>query len=187
LTPVFNLVSSYTMPYVDDVHLPQFPSDLACEAAGIDADTLKNWISRKPPAVFVGENERVEAGEKSVFRFSFRRVLQIAIVAELVVLGFQPREAAWHAAQFTDGESSSPRSHKAGELFRKHYTLLIVYSRTYADVVNAKADDAWRLVLKSGLGMAEPTAAAIVNLNRIDRRLRTTLGLPLTAREGVVS
>jgi hypothetical protein len=179
------------MAYVDDVHFPQFPSDLACEAAEIDAATLKNWISRKPTAVMIGNEERIEVGDRTSFRFTLRRVLQLAITSELVRLGYGPRDASLHAAHFTDIETTTEipgrPNHRMGELFSKHYTLLIVYSTNYAEVVNVKADDMWRLVLRSGIGAPQRlTAATIVNLNEIDRRVRTTVGLPLTVRQGVL-
>ena len=177
------------MDFVDDVHLPQFPSPLACEAAGIDMPTLKNWSMRgrrkNLRAVHIGTEERVRVGGRKELRLNFRRVMQLAITKELVNLGFGPREASLHAFSFTDTESELPQSHRMGELFPTGYTLLIVYSANYSDVVNVQSDHMWRTVLKSGLGMAEPVCAAIVNLNRIDRRVRTTLGLPLSSpREG---
>jgi hypothetical protein len=175
--------------YVDDVNQPQFASDLACEAARIDLATLKNWASRKPSAVFIADNERVSVGERTSFLFTLRRVLQLAITAELVGLGISPRNGALLAGFFTDIEEPEIKPFRqVGELFPKHYTLLVVHSSTHADVVNAKADEMWRVVLKLGRGSPmRPTAAAIVNLNDIDRRVRSTLGLPLKAREGVVS
>jgi hypothetical protein len=180
------------MSFVDDPDLPQFPSAISCEAARLDADTLKNWASRKPPAVHIGEEERVQIGDKTEYRLTLRRVLQLAITVELVALGFSPREAALHAFNFTDMEASPGAKGKPtllplkrGVLFRKDYTLLIVYSRSYAEVVNVKADKTWRLVLRSSAFPAHVTSAAIVNLNNVDRRVRTTLGLDLTAREGV--
>jgi hypothetical protein len=180
---------------VDDPDLPQFSSADACEAAGLDAATLKNWASRKQRAVHLGDEERVQIGHKTEFRLTLRRVLQLAVTVELVRIGLSPREAALHAFGFTDIEH--PRTQgsrglhllpeKRGVLCRKHYTLLIVYSRAYAEVVNVKADDVWRLVLRKAAGApSHVAAAAIVNLNDVDLRVRTALGLPLTAREGVI-
>jgi hypothetical protein len=174
---------------LDDAHEPRFSSDAACEAAGIDSATLKNWISRKPSAVAVGPDERRQVGKKTVYRLSLRRVLQLAIMGELVRLGHAPREAASHAARFTDGDSgpSGGRdSHQPGELFPRNFTLLLVYSATHADVVNARADDAWRVVMRPGPGTPRQPAITMLNLNDIDRRVRTTLGLPMRAREGVI-
>ena len=177
------------MNYQDDADLPQFPSEAACEAAGIDSATLKNWISRKPSAVMIGENERVKAGNKTTYRFSLRRVLQLTITAELVRLGYGPGDASLHAARFTDPEPGSlpgRTAHQIGELYRKNFTLLLIYPGGHSDVVNVKADDAWRIVMRAGLAAGRQPAATIVNLNDIDRHVRTTLGLPLTARDWAV-
>ena len=177
------------MNYQDDADLPQFSSEAACEAAGIDSATLKNWISRKPSAVTIGEDERVTAGKKTTYRFSLRRVLQIAITAELVRLGYGPRDASLHAAGFTGPEPEplpGRTAHPMGELFRKNFTLLLIYPGGHSEVVNVKADDAWRIVMRAGLGVGRQPAATIVNLNDIDRHVRTTLGLPLTARDWAV-
>jgi hypothetical protein len=174
------------MKYADDVNLPQFPSDVACEAARIDLPTLKNWISRKPPAVFVAENERQQSGERAFYRFTFRRVMQIAIVAELVGLGIGPTDAAWMAATFTDSENSNQKRN-AGELFRKNFTVLVVASTHISSLVNADAETAWRLLPKlSIMKSSNLTSQIIVNLNQIDARVRVSVGLPVLAREGVV-
>ncbi|KYH01700.1 hypothetical protein [Bradyrhizobium sp. DOA1] len=171
------------MAYSDDVNFPQFPSDLACEAAGIDAATLKNWISRKEPAVFIAPNERVQIGERTSFRFTLRRVMQLAIVAELNNFGIGPSDAAWMAAEFTDQENDM-QTRRAGELFEKNYTVLIVAGSHLCSLVNATAETSWRLL--PTLSMA-PSASSniVVNINRIDMRVRVALGLPVWAREGV--
>lgn len=179
------------MLYVDDVNIPQFPSDVSVEAARIDLATLKNWSSRKPPAVLIGDEERVPAGTmRTTFRFNLRRVLQLAITAELVRLGLSPRASSLHAAQFTDLEYELPgRPHrKMGELFRKHYTFMLIYPEAACCAIeNIKAEDSWRLIFRKGEGAPRNLSAAIVlNLNQIDSRVRTVLGLPLMSREGVL-
>jgi hypothetical protein len=173
---------------LDDAYEPRFSSDAACEAAGIDSATLKNWISRRPSAVVLGAEERRQVGKRAVYRLSLRRILQLAIMGELVRLGHAPREAAAHAARFTGGPSEPPggRDGHQAELFARNFTLLLVYSAAHADVVNARADDAWRVVMRPGPGMPRQPAVTILNLNDIDRRVRTTLGLPWRAREGVI-
>lgn len=175
------------MLIVDDPNLPQFASDLACEAASIDLTTLKNWISRKPAIVHLEECERVQAGTKGTsFRFTLRRLLQLAITADLVRMHLPPREASLYAAQFTDVEDDPSR--RMGELFRKHYTFMLIYTGSpHASIVNVKADEMWRLMVRKGAGAPHRfTSAVIVNLNQIDSWVRTVVGLPLTAREGVI-
>lgn len=175
-----------SMAYVDDIHLPQFPSDLTCEAAGLDAGTLKNWISRKPPAVFLANNERVEAGDRTFFRFSYRRVMQIAITVELVRnYKIPPREAAMIAAEFSDAENSAS-SRKAGELFKENFTLLVVLAG-HASIVNARDDEIWRAIPRLSLmRLAINNSHLVVNVNAIDWQVRSVLGIPWTARKGVL-
>lgn len=175
---------------LDDVNIPQFSSDLACEAAQIKPSTLKNWISRTPSAVLVGDEERVPTGQqRASYRFTLRRVLQLAITAELVRLNIPPREASLFAAQFTDleeGNLPSRPTRKMGELYRKHYTLMIISAEApHAFIENVKADEVWRVIMRKGPGASRPTSAIVINLNEIDARVRMTLGLPILAREGV--
>lgn len=172
------------MAYADDIHLAQFPSDLACEAARIDAATLKNWISRKPSAVFLADDERVQAGERSFFRFSYRRVMQLAITAELVAVHISPREAAWMAAAFTDTDDNVD-GRRLGELYQENFTVLVVTS-SGAFVVNAAAKQNWRTLYKlSPIAPSQATLSIALDLNQIDMRVRTVLGLPLLLRKGV--
>lgn len=177
-------------PFADDVNIPQFSSDLACEAAQIKSATLKNWISRTPSAVLVGDEERIPAGQqRASYRFTLRRVLQLAITAELVRLNIPPREASLFAAGFTDfedGGSSNSPTRKRGELYRKHYTLMIISAETpHASIENVKAEEVWRVIMRKGIGAPRPTSAIVININEIDARVRMSLGLPILAREGV--
>jgi hypothetical protein len=172
------------MAYADDLNLPQFSSDLACEAAGIDAATLKKWISRKPPAVFLLRNERRKVGNRTFLSFSLRRVLQIAIIAELVDIGLSPMDAAFSAAAFTDSEDSI-HGRRPGALFSQDNTLLLIRSKVDAEVVNESSALSWRQILRSKSGSPPaPPKGVLLDLNSIDRRVRTVLGLPLTARPG---
>ncbi|MBI2715696.1 MAG: hypothetical protein HYX37_14780 [Rhizobiales bacterium] len=175
---------------IDQLDVPQFSSAQACEIAGIDMPTLKNWISRKQPAILLERRERKKVGDRERLRLTLRRILQIVITAELVRLGFDPREASLHAAQFTDIESAPLRGieqHKRGELFPQGFTLLIVRHAGFADVVNAGANDSWQKVIAGGLaGDRNATALAIVNLNNVNHRVRTFLSLPLSAGSSVV-
>ncbi len=65
-----------------------------CEAAGIPHSTLRNWVSSDPPAVLMKAEDRAMVGRGHALTFTFRRVVAIAITAELVRLGWRPRQAA---------------------------------------------------------------------------------------------
>ena len=80
----------------------RYGSATAIKAARITPKTLNNWLSRDPPAVYLNEAERREVGERKRFCFSEKRILQIALTAELVTLGVQPRRASFAAMMFTD-------------------------------------------------------------------------------------
>ena len=174
------VVHNYTMlmAYKDDLHLPQFPSDLTCEAARIDAATLKNWSSRKPPAVFIAPNERVTVGTRSFFNFSYRRVMQLALTAELVALQIPPREAAFMAAKFTDGDDIG---REAGDLFKKNYTLLYVVGHE-ACLINVPRNTPW-VSLAGFSPWQKPASQIVLNINEIDGHVRQTLGIPVHERE----
>lgn len=109
----------------------RYGSAVTCTAAGIDKKTLNNWLSRQPAVVLLTDKERREAGERNRFSFDRNRVVQIALTAELVRLGVQPRRAAMCAAVFTDaaeGRGAHPNFEQRmpGELFKGAYTFLVV-------------------------------------------------------------
>ncbi len=157
-----------------------YTSRQACEAAGIDSATLKNWVSRKPPAVLLTAAERVKFSQRSRFEFSYQRVMQIAITAELVRLGFQPRHAGILAAGYTDmaaGPLPGRPDRQPGELFPAPYlTLLAVYpGADLSDVFCMKPDGSWSQIFTGGLSRPAKTAAVVVVVNEIDRRVRASL------------
>jgi hypothetical protein len=98
-----------------------FTSD-ACRAAGIDGSTLKNWISREPPALLLADTDSASHVSGRPHLLTFWRVLRIAIMADLVRLAWGPGMAAIAAAGFTD---SGSRGRRRGELFPTGTTLLI--------------------------------------------------------------
>jgi hypothetical protein len=166
--------------YIDDLSLPQFPSDLSSRASTIGPAVLKRWLSKKPPVVFLAPNEREEVGDRVYFKFSFRRVMQLAIMAQLVANKIAPSDAAWMAAVFTDGENRmQPRA--AGELFPRNYTLLYVVNG-HAELVNVTRDLSWFSV-HAFSSLAKPVTQIIINLNALDTHVRTVLGLPVQDRE----
>jgi len=109
----------------------RYGSAIACAAAGIDRKTMSNWLSRTPAVILLTEAERREAGERKRFDFDVRRIVQIALTADLVSLNMQPRRAAMCAAAFTDsatGSSAFPgfKQRRPAELFHGAETYLIV-------------------------------------------------------------
>jgi hypothetical protein len=163
-----------------------YPSAQAVAAAGIEMATLKNWLSREPAVLLLHKSERVGTGASTRFQFSFRRIMQIAIIAELVRLGFAPRHAGTLAASFTDiGEAyggwseedirqAQAAARAPGMLFKKGLTVLVANADTkeyFAELVNVTSStSAFKLMTQFG------KAAAIININEIDTQVRAALG-----------
>ena len=175
------------MEYIEDIDLPQFPSSAACAAARIDLATLKNWAVRKPSAILLTEAERGGPGRARRFAFSFRRVMQIAITADLVKLGFAPRRAVVVAAGFTEvGDSPAGwndevimQARRPGQLYPDGFTILIAHPESeLAEVVNVRRNTTFADVLTTHARPEE--AVALVNINSVDRRVRDSLGLPMS-------
>lgn len=177
------------MSYIDDPHIPQIPSAEACKAAGIDQTTLKGWISRKPPAILLTNEERSALELGGRFLFSLNRVVHIALVAELVRLKIGPRDATLIAAGFTDtgkGPLFPGDEHRnPGALFKTGQTLLIYdLSRDqFGRVIKADPKDSWHDVMCSQ-GRSSSVAAIIVNVNTVVERVRSALGLPFKPQDG---
>ena len=86
-------------PELDD---PRYLFGDAVAASGVSANTLKSWLSRKPEAVPLGVFDREALGKGSSRAFTLRRLISIAIAAELVRLGIQPSAAGAQAHTLTD-------------------------------------------------------------------------------------
>lgn len=152
----------------------RYGSAAVCAAARIDAKTINNWLSRKPSVVLLSDDERREAGERKRFSFDFRRVMQIALTAELVALGFLPRRAAECAAKFTD-MSSDMKVRKPGDLFKDATTYLVIPREGEAPrVVPGKEDTTIDTLLNPEYG-APMSAAVVIRVDDIYARVRASL------------
>lgn len=111
-------------PLPAPIHENRYISAEVCAAVGISESTLKNWVSRKPQVVLMTSEERERVGKGVPFLFSFQRVMQVALVAELVALGLEPRPSAMAAAGFTDvGDAGRDPGH----LFPEGLTYLFAH------------------------------------------------------------
>lgn len=192
------------MSYLNDPDAPQFFTGDACKAAGIDNATLKNWITRSPPAILMSEEDRAEFAERGFtdesfdrqsyerlamgagrsHLFTYRRVMQLALCAELVRLGFPPRKAGMVAAGFTDigdtatGWGNEPIEVKRlpGELYYDGFTLLIARpDRETGSCLNVDfKTPITDLLFHSNQSL---TTAVIVNVNHVNDRVLGSLGL----------
>jgi hypothetical protein len=168
------------MPADPADYVDRFTSAEVCAAANITPATLKNWVSRRPAAVLLTKEDQVASAKGSPIRYSFNRVMQIAITAELVRMGWQPRPAAMLAVQFSDlgfGPLGDQPGRDPGELFPTGRTVLIADTVPADDCPGGKCirvDDSTPLC---SVLYAHP-AAVVVDVSRIWMTVRVQLGLP---------
>jgi hypothetical protein len=168
-----------------DLDAPQFSSAEACSAAGIDIDTFKNWILRDSSPILLKESER--RGGSARLTLSYRRVLQIALTAELVRLSIPPKRAAAWALGFTDvgdtyGGSPDEIAEGAasarlpGALYPEGLTLLVAhpYEEASRCINVGRRAEITDILFGFGRGNA---SAVLVNVNAVDRRVRAALDL----------
>lgn len=173
------------MPLVDDVDLPQFGSADALRAAGIDSSTLKNWISRGDGTLIGLDRkigERKANGPGNSHKMSFRRIMQIALTARLVVLGIKPNIAAYWALCFTDigDERRSPCHH-----FPKGQTWLVSnWREADARVVNILDTTPATEIFSAPYRSIPCDIAAVVNITEVETQVRSLLDLPLEPKRG---
>lgn len=178
MTPSRRNITPRLMKPELDRFRPQFSSAQVCAVAGIDTDTLKNWVSReKPRVVFLSGAERKKIGGRTTIEYSFARVMQITITAELVRLGLPPRRAALLAGSFTDLEDGPlPGRPDRGrcELFKTGKTLMVaLVGNDCAQIVNFRDGMAWS-ELENSVGF-DFLSAVILDLTKIDSRVRAAL------------
>jgi len=75
--------------------------DLAA-ATGMTENVLKAWLSREPKVIPLGPHDKPGRGKGSSREFTLRRVISVAIAAELVRLGITPGRAGLWAYTLTD-------------------------------------------------------------------------------------
>jgi hypothetical protein len=177
------------MPADPADYVDRFTSAEVCAAANITPATLKNWVSRRPAAVLLTKDDQAASAKGSPIQYSFRRVMQVAITAELVRLGWQPRPAAMVAITFTDlswGGSAwigdepqhDPDARNPGQLFSTGRTFLVadeVPSDSLPGGKCIRVDDTTPLMSVVGTHHA----AAVVDVSALWFSVRLRLGLPL--------
>lgn len=92
------------MPPMNLISIPQFTTAQVADAARVPYATLQSWMARD--ILLIGraasDPALVDATRGKVRLWSIQRAIHVAIVAELVNLGFSPSRAAEDAAAFTD-------------------------------------------------------------------------------------
>lgn len=125
-------------------------------------------------------DERIGGGPGGRHHFTFRRVVQIALMAELLRHGVPPKKAGFAAAAFTDkGDTVAgfgngfPIKRLAGQLYLDGQTLLLVRpDAETGEVFNATQSKSF-----SDLSFSRGPSLLIVNVNEVIRKLKNKLGL----------
>jgi hypothetical protein len=161
--------------YIEDIDAPQFTASAVCVAAKIPMTTLKSWAG--PRAAIP-----ITSAARGRLTFSFRRVMQIAITADLVKLGFAARRAATLATGFTDvGDGAAGwndevliRARRPGHLYPEGLTVLIANPASErAEVINISRNTSFMDALAAQPAPVE--SVAFINVNVVDRRVRESL------------
>ncbi|TPG44222.1 hypothetical protein EAH89_27785 [Roseomonas nepalensis] len=180
------------MPSDPTDYQDRYTSEQVCQAADINLSTLKNWMMRDPPIILMkkdrGDSER--GGRGSPLLFSFNRVLQIAITAELVRMGLAPRRAADISLGFSDAgdtaagfvgdqclEEAVQQMRSPGQLYPEGLTLLVGYAeRTTGKTINVTDETKLLdLLWSSQSAQGRQEIAVIVWVNFLHRRVRAAL------------
>jgi hypothetical protein len=82
--------------------VPQFLLGDAAFTAGLSTTVLKAWLSRPPFVISLGEADTKPLGKGSARIFTLRRIVNIAVTAELVRLGITPKQAGAIGFHLTD-------------------------------------------------------------------------------------
>lgn len=189
------------MPDEVRAHIARFTSAEVCKAAGITPETLKNWVSRKPHIVLLKSGDQPGGSRGVPNLYSLNRVLQIAIMAEFVRLGWEPRPAAHAAIHFTDiggavaayWADEVPEIRVPGQLFATGETLLVAMpddddaEMAVSEVINvdpkAPWSDFWEevhtSVLRTHGSLFGPAGVTVIDLGAIVLRVRASLGMDL--------
>ena len=142
----------------------------AAKVAGLAESVVRSWVERR--IVVLSDKDRDAAGRGQTRLFSFETILQIAIGAELVNLGFGARDACRAALVF----AHSGNEHRLpGQLFRDGKTILVVRPGSASARVVREAN------LPDAFAASRPgdAAVAIVDLNHVYRNTAARLRLPV--------
>ena len=180
------------MPATPHPDQPMFFTGDVCRAVGIEQSTLKNWITRgailmsdddrKRFGVDGPSHERLASGSGRSHLFTLRRVVQIALTAELVALGLPPLRAAMLALGFTDvgdgggGWVGEPieLGRLPGQLYKDGLTLLVAYPEEESShVINVDPKTPLYEVLFRGA--RQHKALLLVNVADVCSRVSTAL------------
>jgi hypothetical protein len=153
---------------------PRFLLGDVAAAAGMSETVLKAWLSRDPKVIPLGPYDKPARGKGSAREFTLRRIISVALVAELVRLGISPGRAGPWAHALTDLNLGSLYVNWLDET-----TVLIaspsseVFTFTNDAVSIAEALEKFNV---SGKELLEPPASiAVVSYGAVLRRVQERL------------
>jgi hypothetical protein len=85
-----------------DLDEPRYLLGDAAAASDLNPNLLKSWLSREPRVIHFGPYDRPAIGKGSARVFTLRRIISIAMAAELVRLGVTASKAGMLAFTMTD-------------------------------------------------------------------------------------
>jgi len=148
---------------------PRFLLGDAAAAADLTPGLIKVWVSRG--IIRLGFYDREGRGAGSRHQFTLRRVICIAMTAELVALGISPAKAGELALNYTDVEHDEGRYVElAGP------TYLIVEPHSEALILATTGKTTFDQVLNKRLPSGErPASFAVISGDTIKQRVTSRL------------
>jgi hypothetical protein len=151
---------------------PRYVLGDAAAAADISTSLLKAWITREPIVVPLGDYDLAGRGKGTPRLFTLRRVISIAMTAELVALGINPSRVGNLAFGFTDYE------HKEGRCVELDGPIcLIIEPSTTAIIWTIDAKATLGQILKKTIQSTGEKAAsfAVISGGAVKQRVITRL------------
>jgi hypothetical protein len=151
---------------------PRYVLGDAAAAAGISTSLLKAWITRDPIVVPLGVYDQVGRGKGTPRLFTLRRVISIAVTAELVALGINPSRAGNLAFGYTDHE------HEEGRYIElESATFLIVEPKSTSIILAIDPKTTFDQVLKKTIPSSgeRPASFAVISGGAVKQRVMALL------------
>jgi hypothetical protein len=162
--------SKLTKPYeaVPELDTPRYLLGDAAAAANISVSLLKMWVSRNPKVISLGSYDQQGRGKGTPRLFTLRRVISIAVAAELVALGIKSSRAGDLALAYTD------YNHDEGRFIEQEKpTFLIVEPNSAALILETSAKRTFGEVLNKTLPSSgeKPASFAVVSGDAVKQRV----------------
>jgi hypothetical protein len=155
---------------VPELDAPRYLLGDAAAAAGISVNTLKAWVSRDPKIIPLGFYDQEGRGKGTPRLFTLRRVIAIAVTAELTTLGINPSRAGDLALAFTD-YTHEEIAGRIIELDRP--TFIVVEPHSMALILETSAKTTFAQILNKPVPSSgeRPASFAVVSGDALKQRV----------------